>query len=85
LTKDERKDIAEVFRRIDAQIIAAKAKLEKAQSKKPLVQEKPAEAASEVKKPVMSLEERKEEVAELWNRSIGLYYTGQLEKAREGL
>ena len=35
LTQEERKDIIEVFRRIDAQIMAAKGKLEKAKSKKP--------------------------------------------------
>jgi len=84
LTTEEKEQIAEVFRQIDAQVIAAKAKLEKAKSKKPPIKEKPVEAAAEVKKPVLSLEERKKEVAELWNRSVGLYYTGQLEEAREG-
>ncbi len=84
LTTEERKQIAEAFRQIDAQVIVAKAKLEKSKSKKPSIKEKPVEAAAEVKKPVVSLDERKKEIAELWNRSIGLYYTGQLEKAREG-
>ncbi|MFB0553775.1 MAG: hypothetical protein ACETWQ_10730, partial [Phycisphaerae bacterium] len=83
LTTEEKKQIAEVFKEIDAQIIAAKARLAKAE-KKPPMKEKPVEAAAEVEKPVMSLDERKKEVAELWNRSVGLYYTGQLEKAREG-
>jgi len=84
LTTEERKQIAEVFRQIDVQVIAAKAKLEKSRSKKPSTKEKLLEAGAEVKKPVVSQDERKKEVTELWHRSIGLYYTGQLEKAREG-
>jgi len=83
LTKEERKDIIEVFRRIDSQIMAAQAKLEEAKRNKPSIKAKPVEAASEVKKPVLSLEERQKENFALLNQSIGLYYTGQLEKARE--
>ncbi len=84
LTKEERKDITDALSEIDAQIMAAQAKLEEAKRKKPSIKEKPVEAAAEVKKPVLSLEERQKEIFDLLNQSIGLYYTGQYEKAREG-
>ena len=84
LTKEERKDIIEVFRRIDTQIMAAQAKLEEAKSKKPSIKAKPVESASEVKKPVLSREEQRNKIAALYFQSLGFYRTGQLEKAREG-
>ena len=83
LTKNELKQIAEVFRQIDAQVLAAKARVEKPESQKLSVEKKPA-APAVVKKPVVSPDKRQKEISELWTRSIGLYHTGQLEKAREG-
>ena len=84
LPEEERKRIPEVFRRIDAQIIADKAELEKAERKKPSTQEKSGESAAEIKKPAQDLMARRKEISDLWNESIGLYHTGQYEKAREG-
>ncbi|NQT03466.1 MAG: hypothetical protein HQ580_15675, partial [Planctomycetes bacterium] len=84
LTKEELKQIAEAFRQIDAQLMAAKARLEKAKSQKLSAEQKSVEAAAAVKKPVLSLEGRQKEIFDLWNQSIGLYHTGQFEKAREG-
>jgi len=84
LTTEERKQIAEVFRQIDAQVMAAKSRLENAKRKKPSIEEKPVEAAAEVKKGVVSRDERKKEIAAVLNESIELYHTGQYEKAREG-
>ncbi|MHC4104418.1 MAG: hypothetical protein ACYSR9_05710, partial [Planctomycetota bacterium] len=83
LTKEELKQIAEVFRQIDAQVLAAKARLEKAESQRLTTERKPARPAA-VKKPVEGLDKRQKEISDLWTRSIGLYHTGQLEKAREG-
>ncbi|MBW7990499.1 MAG: hypothetical protein FVQ84_10845, partial [Planctomycetes bacterium] len=83
LTKKELKQIAEVFRRIDAQVLAAQTRLEKAESQKLTIAKKPVVPAA-VKKPVVNVELQQEEISNLWNRSIGLYHTGQLEKAREG-
>jgi len=85
LTTEERKQIAEVFRQIDAQVIAAKAQLEKAKITKPPTKKKSGEAAAEVKKPVVGLDERRKEIAELYYQSLGFFRTGQFEKAREGL
>ncbi len=85
LTKEERTQIGEVFRQIDAQIIEAQAQLEKAKITKPPIKKKPEETAAEIKKPVVNLEEQRNEIAALYFQSLGFYRTGQLEKAREGL
>ncbi|MBC8472065.1 MAG: hypothetical protein H8D56_21615, partial [Planctomycetes bacterium] len=82
LTKEELKQIAEVFRQIDAQVLAAQTRLEKAESQK-LSIEKPAQPAV-VKEPVVSPNEREKETSDLLNQSTALFYTGQIEKAREG-
>ncbi|MDT8303576.1 MAG: hypothetical protein RQ760_19000, partial [Sedimentisphaerales bacterium] len=82
LTKEERVQIAEVFRQIDAQVLAAQTRLEKAESQK-LTIEKPAAPAA-VEKPVVSDIGRKKEISDLLNQSTALYYTGQYAKAREG-
>jgi len=82
LTKEEHKQIAEVFRQIDAQVIADKGRFEKAKSEKLSTKVNSGEAAAEAKKPGVDLNEQ--EIAELYSRSMVFYRTGQLENARDG-
>ena len=84
LTQEELTQIAEVFRQIDAQALDAQTRLEQAKSQKLSTEKKPADAATAVKKPVVSPDDRRQETFDLLNQSITLYHTGQLEKAREG-
>ena len=84
LTKEELTQIAEVFRQIDAQVLEAQERLEKAKSQKLTTEKKPAEVPAAAREPVAALDLRQKEISNLWNQSIKLYHTGQLEKAREG-
>ena len=81
LTKEEQRQVAEALRLIDIEIIEAEAHLERVNEKKSSTEEKPEKLP--VKKIPGELDKQEEMVA-LFYRSIGLYYTGQLEKAREG-
>ncbi|MGD2095617.1 MAG: hypothetical protein PVH77_11470, partial [Phycisphaerales bacterium] len=82
LTKLERKQIAEVFRQIDAQLIEDKSRLEKAKRNELLARNESVQTVAKVNK--LNLAEQKQAIAELYYRSLGFYRTGQLGKAREG-
>ena len=81
LTQEERGQISEVFRQIDIQVLSDKAKVEKVKASA----KKSDSIVSEVKQPVVGLDEQKKEVMALFYRSVGFYNTGEFEKAREGL
>jgi len=84
LTEQELKQIAEVFRQIDAQVMEAEIQSQRATNQRITAEQKPVEPTAVVKKPVVSLDARRKETFDLLNDSIALYHTGQLEKAREG-
>ncbi|MHC4728462.1 MAG: hypothetical protein ACYS17_14675, partial [Planctomycetota bacterium] len=81
LTKEELKQITEVFRQIDAQVLDAEARLQKAKSQRLSAEKKP---VAVVKKPVVNVDDQQKETFDILNQSIANYHTGQLEKAREG-
>ncbi len=66
------------------QLIKAKAHLEKVKDSKSLTQTERGQIAEGLKKIAGQLNEQKEQIAELYNLSVGFYRTGQIEKAREG-
>ena len=85
----ERKRILEHIRMADElverdELIKAKAHLEKVRGSEFLTKEERKLIAEELKKLNSELGERKKAGAELYNRSVGFYRAGQLEKAREG-
>jgi len=66
------------------QLIKAKAHLEKVKDSEFLTEAERELVAEGLKKIDKQLDERKREIAELYNRSVEFYLAGQLEKAREG-
>jgi Flp pilus assembly secretin CpaC/tetratricopeptide (TPR) repeat protein len=84
LTKEELKQIDEVFRQIDIQVLAAKAKQERVTSQKLTAERQVPQTTTEIKKPAGSTEKQRDEIFNILSDSISLYHSGELKKAREG-
>ena len=83
LSKEEEQQLIDAVKMLDSQIIEQKSVTEKATVEKPVPPAGRREPPTAVKPsgPV-SIEAKK--VAELYHRSMGYYYAGEMEKAREG-
>jgi tetratricopeptide (TPR) repeat protein len=89
LAKDEKERITEAIGQIDNQIKAKAQSQEaeataKAEDRVPLTKEEPVETTIGPEKTIPATKYTKQEIADLYYRSVGLYRTGQLKKAREG-
>ncbi len=82
LRQEDRENIAEAIKRLDNQI-NAKAQSQVVGSSQLLTEKEPV-ATIGPEKIISTSEDRKREIADLYYRGVGLYRTGQLEKAREG-
>ncbi len=83
LREDEKKNIAEAITKIDNQI-QAKAQSQKAGDTRFLTGGEIVEKTVGTERTVIGAKDKQQEIADLYYRSVGLYRTGQLEKAREG-
>ncbi len=83
-TNEERKKIVQVLKLMDIAITTTEGELGKVKQEKPVTEEKPKEPAAEPEKSNNQLSKSKKEIAELYYRSLALYRTGQLIRAREG-
>jgi len=84
LTDDERKQIVEVLKQLDSHIKQSKAGQEQAAVKRAPPRAEPKRTARIARKAQSELDKRKNEIAELYYRSLGYYKIGELRKAREG-
>jgi len=66
------------------QPIKARAHYEKVRNSPYLTKQERRQIAQEIKKVDVSFDKQRKELTELYNRSVELYRTGELEKAREG-
>ncbi len=83
LRKEEKENIAEAIKKIDNRI-KANAQSQNAADKPFLSKEKSGKTIEGTKKRISATKDQQQEIADLYYRSVGLYRTGQLEKAREG-
>jgi len=90
-TNEERRKIVQVLKLMDIAmhsmayaITTTEGELEKVKQERPATEEKPGEPPAESEKSNEQPSERKKEIAELYYRSMALYRTGQLIRAREG-
>lgn len=83
LRKEEKESIAEAIEKIDSQI-KDKAQSQNAGDKLLLNKEESVKTKEVPEKTISATKDQQKEIADLYYRSVGLYRTGQLEKAREG-
>ncbi len=83
-TNEERRKIVQVLKLMDIAITTTERELEKVKHQRPGTEEKPKEPPAEPEKSNNQLSKSKKEIAELYYRSLALYRTGQLIRAREG-